>query len=261
MPRQGGHMSALVRQIISTRSGLWLGFYAVVLLAWWAMFEMARGGSGIGGSEHIRMLPHGGFWALMPMWAVMIAAMMLPTIVPMLRTYSDLPASSGANTSGWIGIVAGYALVWLLAAAGFAGVQVVALNNGVIEMTGVLASPWASAALLAVAGVWQFSRTKTTCQNVCLTPMQSFMARWQPGLNGGIRIGVGAGVACVGCCWAIMSLAFVGGVMNLLWMGLATLFMVAEKLPEIGMALRRPAGVSLLGAAVATAIGSGAGIF
>ena len=254
-------MSALVKQNISVRAGLWLGFYGVVLLAWWALFDMARGDSAFCGTEQIRLLPLGGFWALTGMWAVMIAAMMLPTIVPMLRSYGDLPANTGASVSGWFGIVAGYTSVWLAGAAGFAGVQVVALNNGVIELTGVLSSPWASAALLGVAGAWQFSRTKTACQNVCLTPMQFFMTRWRAGLTGGLRMGAGAGIVCVGCCWAIMSLAFVGGVMNLLWMGLATLFMVAEKLPEVGMALRRPAGVVLLSSGVLMAIGPGAGVF
>ncbi|MGR3343107.1 MAG: copper chaperone, partial [Paracoccaceae bacterium] len=68
------------------------------------------------------------------------------------------------------------------------------------------------------------------------------------GAVGGYRMGVDIGVVCVGCCWAIMLLAFVGGVMSLLWMGLATLFMVAEKLPDIGAYTRRPAGLALIGA-------------
>lgn len=235
----------------------WIGFYLVILLAWWAMYQMARGGGDwLCGPATVRLLPLGGFWVLFAMWSVMMAAMMLPTLVPALRIYDDLPVRAGANARGWLGIVLGYALVWLAGSAGFAGMQVYALNAGWIELTGIVTSPWMVAALLALAGAYQFSRTKAICQDACLTPIQYFIASWRPGFAGGLRMGVGLGGYCVGCCWAIMMLAFVGGVMSLLWMGLATLFMVAEKLPEIGRYLRRPAGVLLLGASLFTALGA-----
>jgi predicted metal-binding membrane protein len=99
--------------------------------------------------------------------------------------------------------------------------------------------------LLIVAGLWQFTGAKTNCQSVCLTPMSYFLGRFRPGASGGARMGLELGLYCVGCCWAIMALGFVGGVMNLAWMGLATVFMVLEKLPEVGHVLRLPAGALL----------------
>ena len=244
-------MSFRTITVPTMRSARWLGFYAVVLLAWFAVFQMARGGGDwICGPDNLRLLPFGGFWALFPMWLVMIAAMMLPTLVPALRTYEDLPARSGASTEGWVGLVTGYAGVWALASAGFALAQVWALENGALDLTGVVTSPWLAAGLFALAGAYQFSKLKEACQNGCLTPMQFFITHWRPGLIGGVRMGTGLGAMCVGCCWAIMALGFVGGMTSLLWMGAATLFMVAEKLPEIGRHLRLPAGVGLIGTSI-----------
>jgi len=212
---------------------------------------MVRGdGNWLCGPSTLRLLPLGGFRVFFAMWAVMMLAMMLPTLVPTLRTYDELPTRVGATGAGWFGIIAGYLFVWLAGSAGFAGAQVIALNAGWIDATGIVNSPWLAAALLFLAGGYQFSRTKDVCQDACLTPMQYFISHWRPGFNGALRMGAGLGAYCVGCCWAIMTLAFVGGVMSLLWMGVATLFMVAEKLPEIGQHLRRPAGVLLIGAGI-----------
>ena len=83
--------------------------------------------------------------------------------------------------------------------------------------------------------------------------MAYFLGRWRPGARGGLRMGLGLGAFCVGCCWGFMALGFVGGVMSLLWMGAATVFMVLEKLPQIGRRTRRPMGAALLGAAALAA--------
>jgi len=82
----------------------------------------------------------------------------------------------------------------------------------------------------------------------CRAPLQFLSEHWRAGRAGALWMGLIHGLYCIGCCWAIMVLAFVGGVMSLLWMGLATLFMVAEKLPDIGAYIRRPAGTALIGA-------------
>ena len=227
----------------------WIAFFALVLLSWVLMFQMARGDSWICGADEIRLLPFGGFTALWPMWSVMVGAMMLPTLVPVLVAFNGLPAATGRSPVGWWGLVTGYSLVWLAASVGFAGLQVLALRNGWLEQTGIVSSQWSAAALLAVAGFWQFTRGKEACQTGCMLPVHYFLARWRPGFAGGARMGVDFGANCVGCCWAIMALAFVGGMTSLLWMGLATAFMVAEKLPQVGRLLRRPAGGVLLAAA------------
>jgi predicted metal-binding membrane protein len=236
------------------RSLRWLGFYAVILLAWFAIYQMARsGGDWLCGPDSLGVLPLGGFWALFPMWLVMIAAMMLPTLVPALQSYEDLPAKAGATSQGWLGLVLGYVAVWAIASAAFAATQVWAMRSEILDLTGSVTSVWLAVSLFALAGLYQFSKLKEACQNGCLTPLQYYMTHWSPGLVGGFRMGSGLGLICVGCCWAIMALGFVGGMTSLWWMGIATVFMVAEKLPDIGQHLRLPAGIILLaiGAAIA----------
>jgi len=149
----------------------------------------------------------------------------------------------------------GFGAVWLAVSAVFALIQTVAIAQGWLDLTGVVASRMVAAALLGLAGLYQFSQVKTACQTACLTPMQYFVTRFHPGLAGGLRMGAGLGAYCVGCCWAVMALAFVGGMTSLLWMGLATAFMVAEKLPDIGQHLRRPAGAALILVGLAVAAG------
>lgn len=253
---RGGEMSAHSIQYPLTRTVLWLGFFGLVLLSWYGLYDMARGDGFLCGPEEIRLIPLGGFWVLFPMWAVMMVAMMLPTLVPVLHSYDRLPAGAGAGGAGWVGLVLGYLTIWILGSAGFATVQVFALHQNFVDLTGVLTWPWAAPLLLGLAGVWQFTRLKTACQDACLSPMQYFIGRWKPGFSGGVSMGVDIGLTCVGCCWAIMALAFIGGPMNLFWMGLATLFMVAEKLPDLGMHLRRPAGLALIGASLFAALGN-----
>ena len=106
-------------------------------------------------------------------------------------------------------------------------------------------SVWLSVGLLAIAGAYQFSELKEACLSKCRAPLTFFMQHWG---ETPARLGLRLGATCLGCCWALMLLAFVGGVMSLAFMGLATLIMTLEKLPEIGRWISRPLGFALLGA-------------
>jgi len=100
-----------------------------------------------------------------------------------------------------------------------------------------------SGGLLMLAGAYQFSALKAACLAKCRAPLTFFMQHWE---EGAWRNGLRLGLVCLGCCWALMALAFVGGVMNLAFMGLATAIMVIEKLPDLGRWLTRPLGGVLL---------------
>ncbi len=270
------------------RSSLWLGFFAAILAAWWVMFSMAQGmgldffgrmtmmdgpamgagqgmsdgqsmtaGQGMGGEmsgqtmDGMAMMSMTTFGTLFPMWAIMMAAMMLPTMVPTLRSYEDLMVSANGSRAGWLGVVLGYFAVWVVFAAAIAGVQIWLVRSGVIDSMGIANSLWFAGLLLIIVGLFQFSRVKEVCHGVCHAPMQYFLGHWKTGFSGGLSMGLALGAYCVGCCWGFMALGFVGGVMNLLWMGLATLFMVIEKLPQIGHVVTRPMGVLLMLAGIA----------
>ncbi|MEO9515682.1 MAG: DUF2182 domain-containing protein [Paracoccaceae bacterium] len=251
------------------RSTLWLLFFGSILLAWFWLYQMtAMMGIDLIGRSAGPMIMDGmsmgkepmqsdqmgqgmamsmtEFGPLFAMWAIMMAAMMLPTMIPTLRAYEDLMHSADGTRTGWGGVIFGYFIAWVVFAALITGVQIGLHRTGVVDMLGVAQSTVVSAALLVVVGLFQFSRTKEICHGVCHSPMTYFLGNWRTGGAGGLRMGLGLGAFCVGCCWGFMALGFVGGVMNLLWMGLATLFMVIEKLPDIGHRVTKPMGVLLI---------------
>lgn len=242
------------------RSTLWLGFFGLILVAWWIMYSMSIdmdvdlfGRPGEIGAAMAAMdprmpmyMPMAHFGPLFWMWAIMMAAMMLPTLVPTLRSYEDLMVSATGTRAGWLGVISGYLIVWVVFAAVITGVQLALLYGGVIDMLGIAKTNVFAGLLLLAVGVFQFTRTKEMCHGVCHSPMMYFLGHWRTGFQGGLRMGLGLGAFCVGCCWGFMALGFVGGVMNLAWMGLATLFMVLEKLPQIGHIVTKPMGVALV---------------
>ena len=186
------------------------------------------------------------FLPLAGMWAVMMAAMMLPTMVPTLRSYEDLMISADGTRIGWLGVLLGYSIVWIGFALVITTVQMGLLSLNIVDMMGKAKSLWVSATLLMLAGAFQFTRAKEVCHGVCHSPMSYFIGHWRTGFGGGVRMGIGLGAYCVGCCWLFMVLGFAGGVMNFLWMGLATLMMVLEKLPQLGHFIIKPLGVILI---------------
>lgn len=247
------------------RSTLWLAFFGLILVSWWMLVGMSTSmGLDVLGrpdamAEAMRRMdprmdmkmPMAEFWPLAFMWAAMMAAMMLPTLVPTLRAYEDLMLSANGTRAGWLGVITGYLAVWVLAALVLAGLQLALLFGGVIDMLGIATSRWFAAGLLLAVGLFQFTRAKEICHGVCHSPAMYFLGHWRVGFGGGARMGAGLGAYCVGCCWGFMALGFAGGVMNLAWMGLATLFMVLEKLPQIGHYVTKPMGFALiLGAGV-----------
>jgi predicted metal-binding membrane protein len=247
------------------RSVAWLTVFAVILGAWVWLYMMAIGmGLDVIGRPNEmaqrmaamdpRMdmyMPMAEFGPLFGMWAAMMAAMMLPTMVPTMMTYEQLMVSADGTRAGWVGVMLGYFIALVAFAALLAGVQLALLFGGVIDMLGIAKNPLYAAALLVIVGAFQFTRAKEICHGVCHSPMTYFLGHWRTGFAGGLRMGLGLGAFCVGCCWGFMALGFVGGMMSLLWMGLATLFMVLEKLPQIGHHCRKPAGFLLIAAGIA----------
>ena len=242
------------------RSTLWLGFFGAILVSWWIMYSMSVdmdvdliGRPGEMGARMAAMdprmpmyMPMANFGPLFAMWAIMMAAMMLPTLVPTLRSYEDLMVSADGTRAGWLGVLAGYSIVWVAFAALITGVQLALRFGGVSDMLGISKTTTFAGLLLIAVGAFQFTRAKEICHGVCHSPMTYYLGHWRTGFTGGLRMGFGLGAFCVGCCWGFMALGFVGGVMSLLWMGLATLFMVIEKLPQIGHVVTKPMGALLV---------------
>ncbi|KUP91359.1 DUF2182 domain-containing protein [Tritonibacter horizontis] len=229
----------------------WLLLFGGILSAWSALFLMSvpeglRAAGAAYGAEFWLLLctmtpDAAGGTRMVLMWALMSAAMMAPTALPAFATYEDLGHSTAETRFGRL--VLGYMVVWCGFSVVAALAQMILLRADLVSVFGDSRSGLLSGVLLVLAGGYQFTPLKEACLSRCRRPLVFFMQHWD---EGALRNGVRLGAACLGCCWALMLLAFVGGVMNLVFMGLATLFMVLEKLPEIGRWLTRPMGAVLL---------------
>ena len=236
----------------------WPVIFGAILLAWAALFLLSapsdlRETARIFGGEFwvalCTVTPDGaGFLRSAGMWALMSTAMMLPTALGAIATYGDIgQAAPGIDPTR---LVAGFLAVWFGFSVLAAGLQIALLRADLVSAFGDSRSPALSAALLALSGAYQFSATKAACLTRCRRPLTFFLEHWS---DGPWRMGLRLGATCLGCCWALMLLAFVGGMMSLAFMGLATLIMTLEKMPEIGARISAPLGVVLLAAAGWTA--------
>jgi predicted metal-binding membrane protein len=195
--------------------------------------------------------PAGEFALVLVMWWVMMVAMMLPSATPAIllyeRVHEHALASEAARTSAPAYVfAAGYLLFWL----GFSVVAALSqswlTSHGLISPEHLaLTNPWASGAILLAVGFYQLSPLKSVCLAHCRSPAAYLARHWRPGWTGAISLGVRHGAFCVGCCWALMLLLFVGGVMNMLWIALISLFVLAEKLIPFGPVVGRASGILL----------------
>ncbi|WP_417607379.1 DUF2182 domain-containing protein [Primorskyibacter flagellatus] len=245
----------LALRIRSLRGAHWLAFFGATILCWAVLFRMAipsdlRSLEATYGASFVELLCSGGFGAsgfasAFAMWALMSAAMMAPTALPAFATYEDL----GRITPTGLGkLLSGYLTAWIGFSVIAAMAQVSLYDLGLIGGFGQSLSVPLTMVLLIGAGLYQFSAMKDACLSRCRAPLTFFMQYWD---EGPYRNGLRLGLDCVGCCWALMLLGFVGGTMNLAFMGLAMVLMTLEKLPDLGRYLTKPLGVALIAAGLA----------
>ncbi len=165
------------------------------------------------------------------MWSVMMAGMMLPSAAPMIGAYAATIRSGRRGPHGSTPLfVAGYLAVWSGFALVATGVQWLLHDAALVNMMGVSMSRWLGGALLLAAGAYQFTGAKTACLRQCRTPLGFLLNHWRDGTRGALLLGLRHGTVCVGCCWALMALLFVLGVMNLWWIALVAAVVLVEKL-------------------------------
>jgi predicted metal-binding membrane protein len=191
--------------------------------------------------------------AVLIMWAVMMAAMMLPTAMPMVSVFAGLNRARG-EAGRTVAFVAGYLVLWTAFGAAATAAQWMLQTRGLLSPMLVSMSSVLSAALLAIAGAFQFTPLKQACLRACRSPLGFLLTDWRDGLSGAARMGVRHGLYCLGCCWALMALLFVGGAMNLLWIAALTLLVAMEKFAPKGDLLAKALGALMIGAGAARLI-------
>ncbi|MBI4558522.1 MAG: DUF2182 domain-containing protein [Candidatus Hydrogenedentes bacterium] len=188
------------------------------------------------------------------MWTVMMIGMMIPTASPMVLVFAAHSRRQREQQQPYVpaGVfLSGYLLVWtgfsLIATVLQWALHQAALLSMMLEST----SPVLGATILIAAGVFQLTPLKHACLRHCRSPLAFFMGRWRPGAVGAVRMGLEHGLYCLGCCWILMALLFVGGVMNLLWIATITVFVLIEKAAPGGTIVGRVCGVCLILAGMA----------
>src|SRR6266851_2269832 len=249
-----------------------VGLAAMTLLSWAYIMTGAGTGMSVWGMTSASLFPHRmaempmdgmsmqprawppGYWIIMLlMWWAMMIAMMTPSAAPMILLYAwatrhaqagerlqqeavPIAAFAGGYLLAWLGFsLSATFLMWALERAAF-----------ISAMTMSSTSAWLSAAILFFAGLYQLSPLKHVCLRRCRNPADFLSRHWRPGTSGALRMGLEHGLFCIGCCWVLMALLFVGGIMNVLWIGMLALFVILEKVAPHGPRFAQIGGIVLL---------------
>jgi predicted metal-binding membrane protein len=167
------------------------------------------------------------------MWAIMMVAMMVPSAAPMFLLHAriDRTPHGARRLLNGVVFISAYILVWTGFSAAAAFAQALLVRWGIVSAaTLALGSKLIAAAVLLLAAVYELTAAKRLCLDKCQAPLVFVLNHWKPGTAGAFRLGLLHGLYCLGCCWALMLLLFVGGVMNIAWVALIGIVVVGEKL-------------------------------
>ncbi|MBI3457456.1 MAG: DUF2182 domain-containing protein [Candidatus Rokubacteria bacterium] len=248
--------TALVRR---DRLLIWAGIAGLAGGAWGYLVYLQRATPGMAGDRGMAGMP-GMTAALGPwtateflfiaaMWAVMMVGMMLPAAAPVILLFAAV--NRRRREQGGVAVptgvfLLGYLLVWgafsVAAAVAQGGLHAAALLSPAMRTT----SPLLGGVLLIAAGIYQLTPLREACLAHCRSPLGFFMTEWREGAAGALRMGFRHGAYCLGCCWVLMSLLFVTGVMNLLWVAAITVFVLLEKAAPAGALIGRAASWVLI---------------
>ncbi len=240
------------------------GVVAVAALAWAYLFylawdmrqDMSQGmsaGSMPGGMNlaltQVRAWTGVDFLLMFLMWVVMMTAMMVPTAAPMILTFATINRKRLEQQEPYVPTVVfllGYLAVWSAFAAAATAAQWGLNSAALLSPMMASSSPFLGGGLLLAAGIFQWSPIKYACLSHCRTPLGFIMTEWREGTKGALTMGLRHGAFCLGCCWVLMALLFVLGVMNLLWIAALAGFVLIEKIAPAGRRVSRISGVALI---------------
>jgi predicted metal-binding membrane protein len=189
------------------------------------------------------------FGLRLAMWAVMMVAMMVPTAAPMTLLYAAVARKAAAQhnpLAPTFVFVTGYIAMWTIFSLVATIAQHALGQAALLSPMMVSRSAMFGAALLIAAGVYQLTPFKSACLRNCRAPAHFLSRYWRTGNLGAFRMGMRLGAYCVGCCWILMGLLFVGGVMNLLWIAAIAIFVLLEKTIPLGDVSGRFAGAAMI---------------
>lgn len=238
------------------RALIWTGIIGLTLGAWGYLVHLHRGmAETTPMGAMASMVPALAPWApadflfTVVMWAVMMVGMMLPAAAPVILLFATV--NRRRREQGGVGVPTavfglGYLAVWTGFSVGAALAQWGLQRAAVLSPAMATTSPILGGMLLVLAGVYQLTPLKTICLARCRSPLGWLMTEWREGRAGAFRMGLRHGAYCLGCCWLLMALLFVTGVMNLVWVAVIAVFVLLEKVAPRGVLIGRVASAGLI---------------
>jgi predicted metal-binding membrane protein len=250
-----GRASSFARAIRHDRLVVASGLLAVTLIAWLYLWRMATDMTEMGAdvARHAAMgtvMPDMRTWGvadfswLFLMWAVKMVAMMLPSAAPLILLVTGTYRRRG-SPARWLtaAFTGGYLAAWVTFSAVAALLQTALHRAALLSASMASASAWLAGGILIAAGVYQWLPIKNACLTHCRSPLHFLTHQWREGAGGALLMGLRHGWFCVGCCWMLMAMLLVVGVMNLAWVAVIAAFVLFEKLARQGPLLGRVAGL------------------
>jgi len=247
----------LLSMLLRYRRAVVLGALATVTAAAWAYLLLGAGiemkTMDMGSGQMMAMLPA---WSptyallISIMWWVMMVAMMLPTAAATVLLVTTLAwdrlANSNLVPATAMLFASGYILVWCGFSFAATLLQWRLDNAGLLSERMAFGNAILASAVLIAAGVYQWTPLKDACLRHCRSPTEFLVRHWRPGSVGAVWTGVRHGLFCLGCCWMLMALLFIGGLMSLAWVGAIALFVLLEKTMPWGNWMSRLGGALLV---------------
>ena len=259
-----GASSALEQVLKRDRIVVIAAILVIAAIAW--AYTVYVAGTGVGDMQmgmgmamaDMRSWSSADFGLMYIMWVVMMVAMMAPSAAPMILMFAGVNRRRREQEAPYVptgAFLAGYLVVWAVFSVGATlgnwGLHQASLLS---SMMGASNSSYLGGALLLMAGAFQWSPLKYACLKQCRTPMGFLMTSWRDGHGGALRMGLEHGTYCLGCCWSLMLLLFVLGIMNLVWIAALAAFVLAEKVAPKAEWVSRITGVLLVGWGVWTIV-------
>ena len=242
----------MLHALLRRDRALVLGSLVAVIVLAWAYLILGAGiemdEMDMGGGQIMMMAPP---WTvsytalIFLMWAIMMVAMMLPSAAPTILLVTALARDRIARVA--VPFACGYVLVWIGFSLAATALQFGLDRAGALSETMAASSAALAGVVMIVAGAYQWTPLKQACLRHCRSPLAFLLRRWRQGAWGAVTNGMRHGLFCLGCCWMLMVLLFVGGLMNLLWIAALALLVLVEKTLPWGGRMSRVTGAALVG--------------
>jgi predicted metal-binding membrane protein len=232
------------------------GLISVCMLAWLYVFYMRWGMEYMDAGADMAIMPRMTAWngvdlvLVFAMWVIMMVAMMLPSAMPMILMFAMINQRLRVRSEPYVptaAFVAGYITIWATFSIVATAAQWGLLEARLVSPMMASTSPALGSGLLICAGLYQLTPLKHACLSNCRSPLLFIMTEWRIGVHGAFMMGMRHGLYCTGCCWLLMALLFVGGVMNLLWIAALAVAILLEKTLRNVRWLETVTGLVLIG--------------